>query len=65
MKIHSVEVTTDLGRRVIQLSPSIEVDPTGAMPERFRSLTTVVLWEMIQQVAFHGLALGTSAKAEA
>ena len=66
MKIKSIEVETDLGRRVLQLSPPIEVDPTGEMPAHFRTLTTDVLWGILKQVALHGAELAAMApKAEA
>jgi len=66
MKIHSIEVVTDLGRRVVQLSAPIEVDPTGEMPQHFRELATDVLWGVLRQVAVHGAELAAAApKAEA
>lgn len=67
MKINSIEVDTDHGRRVLQLSPPLEVDVTGEMPAALRSLTTDVLWGILQQVAIHGpeLAALASPKAEA
>lgn len=65
MKIYSIEVETDLGRRVVQLSAPLDVDPSGNMPPHFRSLIEV-LWGVLQQVAIHGAALAASApKAEA
>jgi len=65
MKIYSIEVETDLGRRVVQLSPPLDVDPTGDMPAPFRSLTEV-LWNVMHQVALQGPALAATApKAEA
>jgi hypothetical protein len=50
MQIKSIEVDTDLGRRVIQISPPLEVDPSGEMPPHFRSLTEL-LWNVMRQVA--------------
>ena len=60
-----IEVNTDLGRRTIQLAAAIDVDPLGAMPSSFRSLTEV-LWDVLQQVALRGPELAaTMPKAEA
>ena len=65
MKIYSIEVETDLGRRVVQLSAPLDVDPRGDMPPHFRSLIEI-LWGVLQQVAIHGTDLAASApKAEA
>jgi hypothetical protein len=65
MKIHSIEVMTDAGRRVIQLGAPLDVDPEGEMPATFRELTEL-LWGAIQQVAIHADALSASVpKAEA
>jgi hypothetical protein len=50
MKIYSIEVETDLGRRVVQLSAPLDVKPTAEMPGAFRSLTEM-LWKVLQQVA--------------
>lgn len=50
MKIISLEVNTDLGRRVIQLGAPIEVDPQGEMSPIFRGLTELA-WKMICEVA--------------
>jgi len=50
MKIYSMEVETDLGRRVVQLATPIDVDPLGDMPPHFRSLTEV-LWAVLREVA--------------
>lgn len=63
MKIKSIEVDTDLGRRVVEISPPLDVDPTGEMPPNFRSLTEL-LWNVLRQVAAQPLAL-TAPKAEA
>ena len=66
MKIYSIEVETDLGRRVVKLSAPIDVDPTGPMPSHFRTLATDVLWGVVQQVALQGNELAAAAfKAEA
>jgi len=65
MKIYSIEVETDLGRRVVQLSAPIDVDPRSDMPPHFRSLTEA-LWGVLQQVAVHSAELAASVpKAEA
>lgn len=50
MKIKSIEVDTDLGRRIVQISPPIDVDPTGEMPSHFGSLIEL-LWNVMRQVA--------------
>ena len=66
MKINYIEVVTDLGRRGLQLSPPIEVDPTGEMPAHFRTLTTDVFWGIIKKIAIHGSELAATVhKAEA
>lgn len=65
MKIYSMEVETDLGRRVVQLSAPLDVEPHGEMPQTFRSLTEL-LWDVLQQVAIKGADLAAAApKAEA
>ena len=65
MKIYSMEVETDLGRRVVQIAAPIEVDPRGDMPPVFRSLSDM-LWAVLQQVALNGSDLAVAApKAEA
>jgi len=65
MKIYSIEVETDLGRRVVQIAAPLDVDPHGDMPPHFRSLTEL-LWNVLRQVANQGPALAASApKAEA
>lgn len=56
LKIYSMEVRTDLGRRVVQLSAPMDVDPTGDMPKQFRSLTEM-LWGVVCEVAKQGPAL--------
>jgi hypothetical protein len=61
MKIYSMEVETDLGRRVVQLSPPLDVaEPSGDMSPVFRSLTEV-LWRVLCEVAAQAPALATSA----
>lgn len=65
MKIYSIEVETDLGRRVVQLAVPLDVEPRGDMPPRFRELIDL-LWGVLQQFAIHGAAIAASApKAEA
>lgn len=65
MKIYSIEVETDLGRRVVKLSAPIEVDPRGDLPPQFSSLVGV-LWGVVQQVAIQGPELAAALpKAEA
>ena len=65
MKIITIEVDTDLGRRVVQLAAPIDVEPIGDMPPLFRSLTEM-LWGVIREVASQGPALAAAApKAEA
>jgi hypothetical protein len=56
MKIYSIEVETDLGRRVVQPSAPLDVEPLGDMPPHFRSLTEL-LWGVLQLVAIQGPAL--------
>lgn len=60
MKIYSIEVETDLGRRVVQLSAPLDINPLAEMPPQFRSLTEA-LWGVLQQVAIHGAELAASA----
>jgi hypothetical protein len=66
MKIYSIEVETDQGRRVAQFSAPIDVDPLGGnMPPEFRSFPEL-LWGILQQVALNGADLAANApKAEA
>jgi hypothetical protein len=56
MKIYSIEIQTDLGRRVVQLSAPMDIEPTGDMPSHFRSLTEL-LWGVVCEVANQGAAL--------
>jgi hypothetical protein len=65
MKIFTIEVETDLGRRVIQLAAPIDVDPLGDMPVRFHDLIGM-LWGAMHGIALQGPALAALApKAEA
>ena len=63
MKIKSIEIDTDLGRRVFQMSPPIDVDLAGEMPPPIRSLPELV-WNLLCQIAAEGPALNAP-KAEA
>jgi hypothetical protein len=49
MKIYSMEVETDLGRRVVKLAGPLDIEPWGEMPARFRSLTDL-LWNVICEI---------------
>ena len=65
MKIYSIEVETNHGRRVVQISAALDVDPRGDMPPHFRSLTEL-LWNVLREAAIHGPELAaTVPKAEA
>ena len=50
MKIYSIEVETDAGRRTVKLAAPLEIDATGDMPKPFRGLTEV-LWDVLREVA--------------
>ena len=50
MKMYSIEIETDLGRRVVQLAAPLDVDPQGDMSPLFRSLTEM-LWRVLCDVA--------------
>jgi hypothetical protein len=63
MKIYTMEVETDLGRRVVQLSPPLDVEPQGDMSPPFRSLTDL-LWRTLCEVAAQAPAF-VAPKAEA
>jgi hypothetical protein len=63
VKIYSIEIQTDLGRRVVQLAAPIEIDPAGDMPAQFRSLTEV-LWGVVCEVASN-VPVPTTPKAKA
>jgi hypothetical protein len=63
MKIYSMEVQTDCGRRVVQLAAPLDIDPAGDMPLQFRSLTEM-LWGVLREVALQNF-VPTSPKAEA
>jgi hypothetical protein len=65
VKIFALMVDTDLGRRTVQLSPPVDVEPFGDMPPKFRSLTEMY-WKTICEIAAQGPALAAAApKAEA
>jgi len=65
MKIYSIEVDTDLGRRVVKIEAPLDVDPRDDMPPHFRSLTEL-LWNVLRQVANQHTELAAAApKAEA
>jgi len=63
VKIYSIEVQTDLGRRVVKLAAPIDIDPVGDMSLQFRSLTEV-LWGVLCEVAANAPVL-TTPKAQA
>lgn len=50
MKIYTMEIETDLGRRVVQLAAPLEVEARGDMPPNFRSLTEL-LWGIVCEAA--------------
>ena len=56
MKIYSIEVETDFGRRVVKLSAPLDVEAQGDMPASFRSLTEI-LWGVLREVASRGAAI--------
>lgn len=56
MKIYSIEIETDLGRRVVKLRVPLDVEPHGDMSQPFRSLTEL-LWSVLCEVASQGEAL--------
>lgn len=49
MKISSIEVVTDLGRRAVQLTAPIEVEIEHDMPIQFRMLMEL-LWNVIREI---------------
>ena len=63
MKIYSIEVETDAGRRVIKLGAPMNVDARGDMPPAFRSLTEM-LWGLLREIAAQAPS-STTPKAEA
>ena len=63
MKIFTIEVMTDSGRRCVKLAAPIDVDTRGDMPLHFRSLTEV-LWGLLREVAAQEPA-STEPRAEA
>lgn len=54
MKVYSIEILTDAGRRVISLAAPLEVEALGDMPPPFRSLTEA-LWALLREVAAQAL----------
>lgn len=50
MKIISLEINTDLGRRVIQLGAPLDIDPQGEMSPIFRGLTELA-WKVLCDIA--------------
>lgn len=56
MKIYSIEVETDVGRRVVKIAAPLDVEPQGDMSPPFRSLTEL-LWGVLCEVASQGAAL--------
>ena len=56
MKIYSIEVETDFGRRVVKISAPLDIEPQGDMSQPFRSLTEL-LWGVLCEVASQGAAL--------
>jgi hypothetical protein len=63
VKIYSIEVQTNLGRRVIKLAAPMDVDARGDMPPPFRSLTEM-LWGLLREIAIQAPS-STVPKAEA
>jgi hypothetical protein len=63
VKISSLTVETDLGRRVVQFSPPLNVELQEEMPPEFRTLPEL-LWRMLCEVAAQGPSL-TPLKVEA
>lgn len=63
MKIYSIEVETDCGRRVVKLAAPIDVEALGDMAPPFRSLTEV-LWGLLREVAAQAPS-STPSKAQA
>jgi hypothetical protein len=63
VKIYSIEVETERGRRAIKLAAPLDVDALGDMPPPFRSLTEI-LWGLVREVASQAPD-PTSPKAEA
>lgn len=52
MKIFSIEVATDAGRRVVSLQVPlvVELQPESEMPVQFRALTDA-LWGLVREIA--------------
>jgi hypothetical protein len=49
MKILSIEIETEYGRRVVKLAAPIDIDSHGDMPPTFRALTEV-LWGLVREI---------------
>jgi hypothetical protein len=65
MKILALEVATEFGRRTVQISPPVDVEPFGDMPPQFQTLTQK-FWEIICAIAANSSELAARApKAEA
>jgi len=65
MKIYSIEIETDHGRRTFGFSPPLDVDPRGEIPPQVHSFPGL-LWNLVQQIAVNGAEMAASApKAEA
>lgn len=60
MKIYSIEIVTDQGRRVAEFAAPIDADPVGTMPPEFRSFPEL-LWGIVQKVALNGADLAAAA----
>ena len=50
VKVRSIGVSTDLGRRVVQLGAPMDIDARGDMPPPFRSLTEI-LWGLLREIS--------------
>jgi hypothetical protein len=60
MKITSIEIDTDQGKRTVNLANYIEVDPTlTEAPDVFCELA-IMLWECVRRAAEGRLTVGTS-----
>lgn len=58
MKITSIEIETDQGKRTVNLLNHIEVDPTSAeAPDTFCELA-IMLWECVRRAAEGRLTVG-------
>jgi len=75
MKIFSVSLETDLGRRTAQFAVPVDVEPlavplggesSSAAPPHFVSSVTELLWRIIREHALKGAAIAAAIpKAEA